>query len=173
MRSAPATVKRMRCFAALSMTRAGVMFVISGTLHSMTARPLTEETGRRAWRAAAVFLAVAAAIALTARGPGLTMDEPFYIGRALNYTGWFAGLSARSFTWPVIREHWGYADHPPLGSLWIALNMRLFGGAVDLLDRGADRRGDAVRRRGGGDLPLDRLEARRARRDSSRRWFSS
>jgi 4-amino-4-deoxy-L-arabinose transferase-like glycosyltransferase len=115
------------------MTRDGLRHVISGTLDEMTARPLTEKAGRRAWRAAAIFLAVAAAIALTARGPGLTMDEPLYIGRALNYTEWFQGLSARNFTWPVIREHWGYEDHPPLGSLWIALNMRLFGGAVDLL----------------------------------------
>jgi 4-amino-4-deoxy-L-arabinose transferase-like glycosyltransferase len=99
----------------------------------MTARPLRKETSRRAGLAAAIFLAVAAAISLTARGPGLTMDEPFYLERALNYMHWFAGLSARSFTWPVIREHWAYADHPPLGSLWIALSMGIFSGAADII----------------------------------------
>ena len=31
--------------------------------------------------------------------------------------------SSHSFTAPVIFKHWWSTDHPPLGSLWIALNM--------------------------------------------------
>jgi 4-amino-4-deoxy-L-arabinose transferase-like glycosyltransferase len=99
----------------------------------MTAPPLTRETSRRAGQAAAIFLAVAAAISLTARDAGLTWDEAIYYGRAVRYAAWFGRLSSGSFTWPVIREHWGYTDHPPLGSLWIALNMGLFSGAVDIV----------------------------------------
>lgn len=99
----------------------------------MTARPLTKETSRRALPAAAIFLAVAAAITLTARDPGLTMDEAIYFGRAARYADWFGHLSSHSFAAPVIFQHWWSADHPPLGSLWIALNMRLFGGAVDII----------------------------------------
>ena len=99
----------------------------------MTARPLSKETSRRALRAAAIFLAVAAAISLTARDAGLTWDEAIYFGRAARYMDWFSHLSAQSFTWPVILKHWWSADHPPLGSLWIALSMALFGGMTDLI----------------------------------------
>ena len=99
----------------------------------MTARPLTKETSRRALRAAAIFLAVAAAISLTARDAGLTWDEAIYCGRAARYADWFGRLSSESFTWPVILKHWWSTDHPPLGSLWIALNMGLFSGATDLI----------------------------------------
>ena len=83
--------------------------------------------------AAGIFLAVAASIALTARDPGLTWDEAIYFGCALRFMDWFQHLSAPSFTWPAILDYWWNADHPPLGSLWIALNMRLFTGPVDLI----------------------------------------
>jgi 4-amino-4-deoxy-L-arabinose transferase-like glycosyltransferase len=99
----------------------------------MIGRPLAKETTGRALTAAAIFLAVAAAITLTAHDAGLTWDEAIYFGRAARYTDWFAHLSSHSFAAPVIFQHWWSADHPPLGSLWIALNIRLFGGAVDLI----------------------------------------
>jgi len=101
----------------------------------MTVRPLSKEAIRRALPAAAIFLAVAAAISLTARDAGLTWDEAIYFGRAARYMDWFSHLSSQSFTWPVILKHWWSADHPPLGSLWIALNVGLFYGcgAADLI----------------------------------------
>jgi 4-amino-4-deoxy-L-arabinose transferase-like glycosyltransferase len=83
--------------------------------------------------AAAIFLAAAAAIWLTARDPGLTWDEAIYLGRARSLASWFAQLSSESFKWPVIAAHWWYADHPPLGSLWIALNLWLFSGVRDVI----------------------------------------
>ncbi len=94
---------------------------------------MTKATNRRTLWAAAIFLAVAAAISLTARDAGLTWDEAIYYGRAARYVDWFGHLSGESFKWPVIAQHWWSADHPPLGSLWIALNMGLFLGTTDLV----------------------------------------
>jgi 4-amino-4-deoxy-L-arabinose transferase-like glycosyltransferase len=99
----------------------------------MTELPLTKETSRRALLATAIFLAVAAAIALTARDAGLTWDEAIYCGRAARYADWFGHLSSHSFAAPVIFRHWWTTDHPPLGCLWIALNLGLFGDVMDII----------------------------------------
>ena len=105
-------------------------------------RPEARATHLRALTACAVFIAVFAAVALTARDPGITWDEPIYLRSALDYRGWFADLSADSFSEESVVETWWQPDHPPLAKLWIALSISLFGWVGDPI--GAARLGAGV-----------------------------
>jgi 4-amino-4-deoxy-L-arabinose transferase-like glycosyltransferase len=84
---------------------------------------------RTGTRRLAVLLGALAffAVALTARGPGLTWDEAIYFGRAAHYLDWFRELSPESFGAEAIAWTWSARDHPPLGCLWIAGAFALFG----------------------------------------------
>jgi len=87
----------------------------------------------RALLAAAVFLAAWLAIAFTARDPGLTWDESIYYGRAAHLVGWFQSIGSGAFQKEALMSAWFSADHPPLGSLWIAGSFTLFGGSLDMI----------------------------------------
>jgi len=108
--------------------------------------PALEANGgarRRVLIGACLFLVVAASIALTARDPGLTWDEGIYYGFALRYFDFFQNLSAESFS--EARLHYTWWDgqvHPPLGKLWIALNLIAFAGGLDVVS--AARMGAAI-----------------------------
>lgn len=99
----------------------------------------------RRWRIAAlIFLAAAASIAITARDPGLTWDESIYYGRAWGYLQWISHAGdPQAFRPEAMVQVWfSPADHPPLGCLWTALSLWLFGGTLDIIT--AARLGAAV-----------------------------
>jgi len=102
----------------------------------------SSDSRHRALPAAALFLAAFLAIALTARDPGLTWDESIYYGRAARLVGWFQSIGSGAFQKEALMGAWWSADHPPLGSLWIAGSFALFGGSLDMIT--AARLGAAV-----------------------------
>jgi len=87
----------------------------------------TSDSSRRALLAAVVFLAAFLAVAATVRDPGLTWDESIYFGRAARLVGWFQSIGSGAFQKEALLRAWWSADHPPLGSLWIAGSFALFG----------------------------------------------
>lgn len=96
--------------------------------------PVRLKARRRLVLAAAIFFTVAAAVALTARDPGLTWDEGIYYGFALRYVAWFGNLSADAFSGDILGQVWRRGQaHPPLGKLWIAASFVTFGSATDLI----------------------------------------
>lgn len=70
------------------------------------------------------FLAAAAATR-----PGITWDEPTYVGAGYGYVSWFVRLSARSFDAEGIDSYWRpNAEHPPAAKLVYGLAGALEGG---------------------------------------------
>ncbi len=75
----------------------------------------------------AIFLLATVPIALTATDPGLTWDEPIYVGFSVRFVQWFGGGVPDRFSADTLSEFWWNAQvHPPLGKLWTALFIRAF-----------------------------------------------
>lgn len=111
---------------------------------------MNAEVGRRRLIVAgAIFLVVAGVVAFTTRDPGLTWDEAIYYRYAVGYVEWFQkqpfleepfGEASLAGTWggPVDQPPHGIAwrggqVHPPLGKIWIALCLAIFGQGTDLV----------------------------------------
>ncbi len=92
--------------------------------------PAASQRRSRALVACLLFLVAFEIVSVTARGPGMTYDEGFYVASAAVYAEWFRHLghdaTDRTFletTWAVNHEH------PPLGKLVFVVGHALWGRA--------------------------------------------